>query len=245
MKIIKIILITILLSITCVGFIWTIKQKKSDSNEVCQKLNVDIKPLADKTNYVTEDMIVKFLNINGLNPEKKQNPDSYSYKIRDLIENNFAVKKAECYFNTKNKIFYVNITQRTPFFKVVGNRTYYVEDNDKRNIFTTVADYNADVPIVTGIFTDSIAQKDIFDFVKFLKNDKFLSKNIKNIYITNGFVKLTTPDKKQTIILGKLKDRSSDYKTKLERFKKFSEKVDDWKNFTEIDLRFDKQVVCK
>jgi len=242
----KIILTTILVSAVCVGLLLTLSFEKDNSNEICKQLVIKIESIGEK-NYVTKDMVVNLLNSKKLNPENKKRAEIDLVKIRETIEKNFAVKQAKCYLTKDNK-FKIDIVQRKPFFKVVGKKTCYVEDDDKnRAIFTTAPDFNADVPIVKGIFPDSIAQKEIFDFIKFLKNDKFFSENVKEIYVENDYVKFILQNKNQTIIIEKLKDNNGiyNYKPKFERLKDFYEKVADWEKYKEIDLRFDKQIVCR
>jgi len=261
----KIILTTLLVSVVCVGLVLTRSFYIDNSNEICKELVIKIEPIGEK-NYVSKEMIVNLLNSKKLNPKGKKRADIDLVKIRETIEKSFAVKQAKCYL-TKNDNFKIEITQRTPFFKVVGRKTYYVEHDDKkRTIFTTAPDFNANVPIVKGIFADSIAKKEIFDFIKFLKNDDFLSKLVAEIYVEKGEVKFTQNKDflsklvvdtygennflkvgNQIVIVGKLKN--SDYAKKFNRLKEFYfESIINQYNFgkySEIDLRFDKQIVCR
>jgi len=265
----KIILTTILVSAVCVGLLLTLSFEKDNSNEICKQLVIKIESIGEK-NYVTKDMVVNLLNSKKLNPENKKRAEIDLVKIRETIEKNFAVKQAKCYLTKDNK-FKIDIVQRKPFFKVVGKKTCYVEDDDKnRAIFTTAPDFNADVPIVNGIFPDSIAQKEIFDFIKFLKNDDFLSKLVKEIYYENGIVKFAPNNNflnelvvntynentflkvgNQTVIVGKLQNNelNNDLTKKFNRLKEFYfESIKNQYNFgkySEIDLRFYRQVVCR
>jgi len=270
----KIILITFLVSAVCVGLLLTMSLYIDNSNEVCKKLVIKIDSIGE-TNYVSNKMIVHLLNNKKLNPENKKRADIDLVKIREAIEKSFSVKQAKCYF-TKDNNFKIEITQRTPLFKVVGKKNYYVENDDKRTIFTTAPDFNANVPIVKGIFHDSIAQKEIFDFIKFLKNDDFLSKLITKIYYENGVIKFVqnrdfllelvvdtygennflnfsfdSSSNSPIVIVGKLKNNepNNDYAKKLNRLKEFYfESIINQYNFgkySEIDLSFDKQIVCR
>ena len=246
----KIILITLLVSITCIGLLLTITLRKDDKTELCPKLVVDVKSIGEK-NYVTSEMVINLLNNKHLNPENKFISEVSTNTIREIVESNLSVKKAKCYF-AKNGNFKIDVIQRKPFFKVVGEKNYYVEDDDNsRTVFVTSPDFNAEVPVVTGKFADSIAQKDIFDLIKFLQDDKFLSKFAAKINVENSIVKITSHDKKQIIIVGKLRNSAGvyDFEKKLERLKKFYskdviEKVN-LEKYSEIDLRFDKQVICR
>jgi len=270
----KIILITLLVSAVCVGLLFTLSFKKDNSNEICKQLVIKIEPIGEK-NYVSKEMVVNLLNSRELNPENKKRANIDLVKIRETIEKSFAVKQAKCYL-TKDNNFKIEITPRTPFFKVLGKKNYYVEDDDKRTIFTTAPDFNANVPIVKGIFHDSIAQKEIFDFIKFLKNDDFLSKLITKIYYENGVIKFIqnrdfllklvvdtygennflnfsfgSSSNNPIVIVGKLKNNepNNDYAKKLNRLKEFYfESIINQYNFgkySEIDLSFDKQIVCR
>ena len=264
----KIILITLLVSAVCVGLVLTRSFYIDRSNEICKQLVIKIEPIGT-ANYINKEMIVNLLNANKLNPENKKRADIDLVKIDLTIEKNFAVKKAKCYL-TKDNIFKIDVIQRKPFFKVVGKKTYYVEDDKKRTIFVTAPDFNADVPVVTGNFADSIAQKEIFDFVKFIKDDDFLSKLVAKIYFENGIVKFTQNNNfllglvvdtygentflsfdNQIVIVGKLQnnEKNNTLENKLYRIKKFYlESIKNRYNFgkySEIDLRFNRQIVCR
>jgi cell division protein FtsQ len=243
----KIIFITILLSIVCIGLLATVFLKNDNKNEICGKLTVTFNPIGGK-NYVTENMVFNLLNINKLNPINRKISEINLAKIREIIESGLAVKKAKCYF-TKNGDLKIDIVQRKPFFKVIGAKTYYVDTDII--IFETAHDFNAEVPTVRGNVSVNFAKNELFDFIKYIENDNFFSILIDKIYVENESVKLVPLIGNQTIIVGKLKNQDDiyDYEKKIERLSQFYSKgvlnKIGWEKYSEIDLRFDKQIVCR
>jgi cell division protein FtsQ len=218
--------------------------KSGEKNEVCTRLAVNVAPIGEQ-NYVSAEQIVNLLNIKGFGIKDKKTSEIRIDQIRETIENNLAVKKAKCYF-AKNGDLKIDIVQRTPFFRVTGNSTYYVDTDSV--IFKTAPDFNADVLIVQGNFSEKFAKNELFEFVKLVNNDEFLKNLIKKISVENNSVKITPRIGNQTIIVGKITD-TKENEIKLERLKKFySNGVLNkmgWEKYTEIDLRFKKQVVCR
>ena len=244
----KFIFITIFVSAVCVGLVWSMMAINGDSNEICQKVVVDIKPIKGDKYYLSKHKVDSVLKANKIYAESKKRAEIDLPKIRTTIENNLAVKKAKCYF-VKNGDLRIDVIQRTPLFKVAGNKTYYVEDDKDRTIFQIPSNFDVGVPIVTGYFADSVAQKDIFNFVTFLQKNSFFAEKINKIHCKNNFVKFTLKGENFTIVVGNLKNRHLiyDFEEKLNRFKDFYNKeiLDKKKTYSEIDLQFDKQIVCR
>jgi cell division protein FtsQ len=241
------ILITLAILIASAGLCFTLFANTDSDMEVCKELIISIKP--SERSFITEKEIINCLNINNLNPKSKLNKEVKLNKIREKLEQLAVVKTAKCYF-AKNGNLKIEIIQRQPFYKIVGNSSYCVDT--ERNIITTSSVLPIYVPIVSGTLTKSFATTELFDFVKFVEKDGFLSKLIAQIYITQKQeIELVPTIGNQIIKIGRIKkiDGKYDFEVKLGRLKTFYTKnvlnKMGWETYSTIDLRFDKQVVCK
>lgn len=86
--------------------------------------------------------------------------------------NNF--EDVKCYIST-NGFLNVNINPMIPEIRVFdGNRSYYVNKYGKR--IDSNAEFYADVPVVSGHFTDKFRPESVLPVVRFVKNDDQLNK---------------------------------------------------------------------
>lgn len=225
--------------------VFTIGFKGQHRNEVCSEVVVEID---DKQSFafVTQQDVLFALNANSLNPVGKPIDEVKLDKIRAVIENNPYVRQAKCYLTKANRLN-VEVSQREPMFRVINFDNYFV-DNQRVMVESPNA-IAAYLPVVSGTVTRSFAQNELFDLVAYIESDNFLSKLIQQIYVdSNQDIELTPAVGNQTIRLGNI-NKGSDYKTRLERLKAFylSEAFNHlgWDKYSNIDLRYDKQVVCK
>lgn len=86
--------------------------------------------------------------------------------------NNF--EDVKCYIST-NGYLNVNISPMIPEIRVFdGNQSYYVNKNGKK--INSNAQFFADVPVVSGHFTDSFRPETVLPVVRFVRNDERLNK---------------------------------------------------------------------
>lgn len=100
------------------------------------------------------------------------------------------------------------------------------------------------VPVATGEIDEEFAQTELYDFAMFLNNNSEWDAWVEQIVVKNSNeVELIPRAGNFRIIMGSLED----YPTKLNKFARF---VDDglnklgWNRYSEINLKFDNQVVC-
>jgi cell division protein FtsQ len=243
----KNILITLAILIALAGLCFTMFANTDSDKRVCKELIISIKP-SDRS-FIAEKEIINCLNTNNLNPKNKLNKEVKLNKIREKLEQLAVVKTAKCYF-AKNGNLKIEIIQRQPFYKIISNSSYCVDT--ERNIIITSSVLPVYIPIVSGTLTKSFATTELFDFVKFVEKDDFLSKLVAQIYVTTRQeIELVPTIGNQIIKIGKIKkiDGKYDFEAKLSRLKTFYTKrvlnKMGWDTYSTIDLRFDKQVVCK
>ena len=167
-------------------------------------------------------------------------------KIRSVIEKNPYILSARCYVSKANRM-YIDIEERQPMFRVVNFENYFV-DNRRVMLENPIA-IPTYLPVVSGAVTKTFAQNELFDFVAYIQADEFLSKLIQQIYVSQNLnIELITALGNQVIKVGRI-DKNSGFEARLRRLKSFylSKTLNHigWDKYTAIDLRFDKQIVCK
>jgi len=167
-------------------------------------------------------------------------------KIRSVIEKNPYILSARCYVSKANRM-YIDIEERQPMFRVVNFENYFV-DNRRVMLENPIA-IPTYLPVVSGAVTKTFAQNELFDFVAYIQDDEFLSKLIQQIYVSQNLnIELITALGNQVIKVGRI-DKNSGFEARLRRLKSFylSKTLNHigWDKYTAIDLRFDKQIVCK
>ncbi len=235
----------ILLSIgaTLVGFylIWSAFIMADKQRElVCQHVNIQVLDSAEK-HFVQSRDIALILRADGMYPLGDTYQDIRTQAIEKCIEKHPYLKRAECYKSRKG-VVHITAEQRHPKLRVLGDENYYVDDERKiMPIGTTTACY---VPIVTGRVPRRMAQEELYDFVQFMEDNSFWNAQIKQIHVNNKRqVELVPAIGDHLIILGDLKD----YEKKLAKLKTFYSELNKigWKDWSEIDLRYRGQIVCR
>ncbi len=222
--------------------------KDSSKDGVCKAVIVTIDD-NEQYSFIKEKEVLQVLNNSGLNPVNKHIKNIKLDKIRGVIEKMPYTRRAECYL-TKSGNLNIDITQRQPIFKVVNTESYFV-DSERVMVECPIV-FDAYLPLVSGRVTRTFAQNELFDFVAYIEKDKFLSNLIQQIYIDQyQEVELISIIGNQKIRVGKLAktDNRYDFEKRLNRLKTFylSGALDrlGWDKYSTIDLRFDKQIVCR
>lgn len=212
--------------------------KKSDS--ICKELKIVITDKSD-IQLIDEDKILSLISKNGLNPSGKALKEIETEAIENELKKNKFIKSVESYITPSGNVR-IEISQRKPKFRVIGNDNYYI-DSDRTKI-PTAENYTAYIPIVTGRLTDEFATGKLFDFITFLEKDNFWNAQIEQINILNNEkVEFVTRVGDAVVLLGNL----DDYKTKLAKLQKLYTEafnVMGWEQYKKIDLQYNEQIVC-
>ena len=239
-----IILTTIGLCILAGYLVWSIFMLPDNrNNQPCNNVRVYVADSAAR-HFIMPNEIISMLRQNQLYPNGIIVRDLDAMAIEDLVGSHNLLKSAECYTTPAGDMI-LTLHQKEPKFRVIGSNGDYFVDTERSPMKVTsrTASY---VPIVTGNLTQETATTDIFDFVDFIEHNTFWNNQIEQIIVSdNNNIKLIPRIGSHTIILGSL-DR---YRQKLEKLETlyvegFNEKLG-WKNYKEIDLRYDGQIVCR
>jgi cell division protein FtsQ len=136
------------------------------------------------------------------------------------------------------------IRQRQPVIRVITSqgRSYYVDQ--ERRIMPVTPAFTVYVPVVTGAVTETMAREELYDFAMFLQRNADWDAWIEQIEVrSNDDVVLIPRAGDFSIVMGSLKD----YPVKLSTFIRFVDQglnVLGWNRYSEINLKYENQVVC-
>ena len=120
--------------------------------------------------------------------------------------------------------------------------SFYVDKD--RKIMPISSSFAVYVPIATGVIDEEFAKNELYDFAMFLRNNPDWDAWIEQIVVkTNNEVELIPRAGDFRIIMGNLED----YPSKLNKFVRFVDgglNVVGWNRYSEINLKYDNQVVC-
>ncbi len=214
----------------------------SSQNQECKAFEVIIKDSVE-TQFVKEQDIVNLIKNKDLYPVGKTMKEINTLSIRDTILNNKLIQTAEVY-NTPKGAIVANITQRKPILRVISdaNGSFYIDD--KRERMPVSINFSVYVPIATGAIDEEYAKNELYDFASFLNENPDWDAWIEQIVVKpNKEVELIPRAGDFKILFGKL----NNYSEKFSKFALFIEKglnAVGWNRYSEINLKYDNQVVC-
>ncbi len=161
--------------------------------------------------------------------------------IERLLVRNSIIKSAQVYYSLDG-YFHVDITQRKPVFRVLTGGGYYVDEDGK--IMPLSRKYTSRVVVASGDISREFACRKLYPFVTTLKNDEFWEALIEQIVVAPDKEVILIPKVGNfKIILGELEN----YEEKMEKLRLFLKEGiarRGWNLYKEINLKFDKQIVC-
>lgn len=160
--------------------------------------------------------------------------------IERLLVRNSIVKSAQVYYSLDG-YFHVEITQRKPVLRVLTGGGYYVDEDGKTMPLSRK--YTSRVVVATGDISRKFACEKLYPFVMELKADKFWDALIEQIVVSQEELVLIPKVGNFKIVLGKL-ENSGGKMEKLRLFLKEGIGRRGWNVYKEINLKFDKQIVC-
>lgn len=161
--------------------------------------------------------------------------------VERLLVRNSVIKSAQVYYSLDG-YFHVDITQRKPVLRVLTGEGYYVDEDGK--IMPLSRKYTSRVVVATGEVSKKFACEKLYPFVRTLKEDEFWDALIEQIVVDRkGELTLIPKVGNFRILLGTLEDSER----KMEKLRIFLEDGivrKGWNLYKEINLKFDKQIVC-
>ncbi|WP_372746275.1 cell division protein FtsQ/DivIB [Lutibacter sp.] len=226
------------LLICLIGFLYGFSNHRNNTVKV-----KDIVVEFEKGNnlFMNYEMVNKLLIQNGKTVRNQEKSVINLHKLESNILSHPMVENAAV-FLTVDGTLKATVRQRSPIARIVsGDKSYYIDKQAERMPLST--NHSERVMVVTGdIWEDDYDQ--IYQLATTISNDEFLKKQIVGIEkMPNNEYVLSTRIGNQSILFGKIEQ----LKDKFMNLKSFYKKtmVDGTiNNYTSINLKYNKQVVC-
>ena len=236
--------LVILIAVVVIGYIILSANYFRDSshNRECSGFEVEIIDSL-KTQFVTALEIEALVKKYNMYPVGKSFKNINTLAIRDTIMSNRLVESANVFITSKGTVM-ATVQQREPVLRIISNNegSFYIDKD--RKIMPIASSFAVYVPVATGEIDKEFAKNDLYDFAMFLNNNSHWDAWVEQIVVKNGNeVELIPRAGNFRIIMGSLED----YPTKLNKFVRFVDgglNVLGWNRYSEINLKFDNQVVC-
>ncbi len=237
-------ILIILIAVVVIGYLIVSANyfRDSSQNRQCIGFEVEIKDSL-KTQFVTAQEVESLIKKYDLYPVGKSFKEINTLAIRDTIMSNKLVESANV-FIASNGTVVATVHQREPVFRVISETkgSFYI-DKDRR-IMPVSHSFAVYVPVATGKIDEKYAKNDLFDFAMFLNNNDEWDTWIEQIVVEDSNKVILIPRAGNfRIIMGSLEN----YPAKLNKFARFVDgglNVVGWNRYSEINLKFENQVVC-
>lgn len=222
--------------------------------ERCWRLDIEVEQLSGL--YFIDEASVREHILDLGNPIVGSRIDSLQVEpIRRSLLQLPSVKSATVYTTVDGRLF-VNVTQRTPLFRVINKagESYYVDTEGKRMPLSK--QYTARVPVLTGEVTtpfapgaatekeEQLLQK-AFHLVNHIESDPFWSAQTEHIAVNdeNDFV-IVPRIGHCTIVIGDTADLTSKFR-RLHAFMLDIAHKSNLNQYKSINVKYRDQVVCE
>ncbi|MDR2682895.1 MAG: hypothetical protein LBB64_03380 [Dysgonamonadaceae bacterium] len=215
---------------------------KAGEDRECKGVTIEVAETGGASPYLSRTQIEALLGKAGLRFSGRQISEINAGFIEKTLKDYKLIKKAEVY-KTIDGMVKIKVYQRVPILRVIsGSGNYYVDEEGQ--IMPIPPHFTAHVLVATGAISDEYAQKQLYGFVEFLRNDRFWNEQIEQIHILpDGDVELTPRKGNHTVVLGKIEN----YKENLDKLELFYDKALNkvgWNKYSRINLKYKNQVVC-
>jgi cell division protein FtsQ len=178
------------------------------------------------------------------------------YKLEQLLNRHSVIRDTDV-FSSIDGVLHINIYQRRPVVRLqTATHGFYIDETGY--IFPLSSVYTSFVPIVTGNIPLGISSgyrgaiperekflKELYAFAMFLDKHEFWQSQVAQVHVEKASeIALTPQEGRETIHLGAL----TGYEYKLDKLMSFYRNVypvDVESPYSDIDLRYSNQIVCK
>jgi len=238
----------------CCGLVFAIAfTNNQEKNLAAKKVIIQIFP--ENLEFFNRKKVINTISENGnLNDISNAKIDEINtgYLENKLSQNTF-LQDAKVY-NDLNGNVYIKINQREPILRLYrfNGVNYYI---DKFGVkFQTSTNFTAHVPIANGNIFErskpcdtvySFVAKGLYNIASYVDKQTFWKAQIEQIFVTrdNEFILIPKIGNHQ-IIFGDANNLETKFEKLFVFYKEGLRRVG-WNKYKSIDVRFDKQVVCK
>jgi cell division protein FtsQ len=248
-----------LLTIIFASYFYFVSLLKSKGNEkeICNEVTIKVLDSAELS-FVSKKEIADLIIRHPNSPIGKNINDIKLYELETYLNSQSGIKQSEIAVKRDGNML-INVTQRRPIMRIQSDEYggFYVDETEY--IFPVLKTFTYHVPIITGHIPIQLNEghrgkvseegehwlSKMIDLSHYINDRPILSSQIQQINIEkNGELKMYPTKGNQIIIFGKVDD--IEYKfSKLATFYDNILPLYGWDKYSDIDLRFSDQIVCK
>ncbi len=212
----------------------------SGRNNVRKISNPNVEFKGDNNLFITQEAVSKLLI---QNQQEAKNTSKETLDLNDLeaaLNSNPMIKSADVYVSV-NGMLKAEVEQKKPIARVHSEASYYIDEQG--GYMPLSSNYSARVPLVTGA-VDKNNLSDVFKVAQKIQNDAFLKTHVIEVYQDESkgiFLKLR--QYRFTVQLGNLNNLDKKINN-LKAFYKKALKDKKLNAYSNVNLKFDSQVVC-
>ena len=235
--------VSVVALILIAAFVWGYLM--SPSSDPCRSIQYTIADWSERM-YVTEQELNELLRSQDIYPVNRQQNMVSLYRIESAVSHHPMVREAECYMTPWFEVK-VYLTQRVPLLRVqTPGETYFIDED--RRVMPYRSAVKDRVLLVTGTVGAQMASSQLADFALWLRSNRYWRKRIclldvKSPHMVYIYLKDEAGNvQNERILLGSMRG----YEKKLAKLRTFLENSDEAmqdKHYTELDIRFDGQVI--
>ena len=196
--------------------------------------------LGDNNLFITEQNVSKLLIQNQKTLTDKPKEIIDLNELEGALNANPMIKEAQV-FMSLDGVITAEIEQKKPIARVSTNASYYIDDQG--SYMPLSSNYSARVPLVTGfIYKNDLGA--VYEMAKHVQEDEFLLQHVTQIHQNEDRsldLYFRLQDFKVELGQANLLDKKIN---NLKAFYKKALKDNTLKNYSVVNLRFDKQVIC-
>lgn len=224
----------------------------------CKGLEINIDRSDNNYFILEEDVKELFLNM-GYRADSIPASSIDTRKIEKQVGNFPSARKADVYMTVAGKVK-IDIRQRKPVLRVFNKEggSFYIDEegwlmplSEKFTSRVLVANGNID-GTYSGRYKSSVAGtegndilRDLFMLTKYINGSEFWSAQITQLYVNAAHeIELIPRVGNHTILFGDIKDMAEKFEKLMVFYTKGLKKVG-WNSYSQINLKYKNQVVCK
>jgi len=220
-----------------------VAQKREEA--VCQQINVLIVDSTSAQLVLKED-VHTFLRKRGLTLAGEKITRIDLYQLEQMIKEEKGVENCEAYTQL-NGVLTLRVEQKKPILRLeTARESLYLDQTGA--LFPTIPQRAAYVPVVSGNIpierTEWIEQ--LHTFACHIRNNRFWNAQIEQLYVhdIHNIEIIQRAGIHTTVLMGSL-DQFEYKLQKLYTFYRTVASIQGWNQYSSIDLRFNRQIVCR
>jgi len=213
----------------------------TNDRQAAQKMSlkdITIKESAD--DFVNKQIVLNYLRDKSVRFDSVLMTDFKTEKLENFLKSQPGIKEVEVFASQKGGVA-ILIKQKKAIVRVKSNaEDYYLDEFGKKMQLSD--NYTPKLVVATG----DISTKNhvgIYEFIKEINNSDFWSAQITQIHFENNNIFLITRVGNQKINIGNFEDIVEKLDN-LYQFYKVAMPVKGWQTYSDINLKFNNQIVC-